>query len=139
MIENQAWPESDIDRVPQEVLALCAQVRELAKLEAHGQRPARLSRAVQEIAKPGATRIFRTLAKRGSSIHELAKRIAWSHERTVRLVAGEEVPGFFEIPAIAAALNLPVTVLLVAYGYPKDTFQSAEALAQAVLVEAERP
>lgn len=127
-----------MDRVPPEVLALCAQLRELARLENQGVRPAKQARAIQELAKPGATRIFKQLAKRGMSIHDLTKAIEWNPERTIRLVAGEEIPGFFEIPAIATAIGLPVSILLDAYGYPKDTFQSAESLAQAVLMEAER-
>lgn len=136
VIENFTWPETHMDRIPQEVMALCAQLRELVRLENQGRK--RTRPAEDEDAKTGATRVFRQMTKRGDSIHDLARRLSWSQDRAVRLVAGEEVPGFFEIPAIAAAIDLPVTALLVAYGYPKDTFQSAESLAQAVLIEAER-
>jgi lambda repressor-like predicted transcriptional regulator len=138
VIENCALPDRDVDQIPHEVLLLCAQVRsELSKLEAHASR-SQLFRATKALAKPGAARIFKQLRKKGDSITELAKRIGWSQERTLRLVAGQESLGYWEIPKVAAALKVDVSVLLVAYGYPKDTFESTEALVRAVMMEAER-
>ncbi len=138
VVENCALPDRDVDQIPHEVLLLCAQVRsELSKLEAHASR-SQLFRATKSLAKPGASRVFKQLRKKGESIAELAQRIGWSQERTMRLVSGQESLGYWEIPKIAAALKVEVPVLLAAYGYPKDTFESTEALVRAVMMEAER-
>ncbi len=140
VVENSVWPDSDFDRISHEVLSLCAQVRsEITKVQAHGGRRSQLLRATKSLAKPGVTRIFKQMAKNECSVQELAKRLGWSAERTMQLVSGQTAPGFREIPSLAAALKIAVPTLLTAYGYPADTFRSPEALAQAVLMDAERP
>lgn len=138
-VVNYEWQDNGVDKIPHEILSLCAQVRsELVKLEANSGRRSQLFRATEALVKPGAGRLVKQLKKNGGSIAELAKRMGWNEDRTMRLVSGQEVPRFWEIPKIASALKVETPVLLAAYGYPKETFETAEAMVHAIMMEAER-